>query len=150
MLSINGQLCYSPKLPDEYGGKFGHGGVYGKDVQLWNLVYLSVPEIEMYLQPDVDRIEVFKRIEPAHVAACLATVRGDNCKRLFPHMRRWLQLPPLMFLRSVLAIPTERRKIIPVVATIPNWSSIASTRAWIITRSDPAQKSVDKLIKELT
>jgi len=51
MITIHGQLCYSPQPPEAYAHlENGIGNWVNGDIQTWNLIYLSAPEVDLYLE----------------------------------------------------------------------------------------------------
>lgn len=101
MITIREQLCYSPHPPESYvkDGQ-GVGGWCKGDIQLWNLIWLSTPEVDQYLDGvAVHLLPMYAEGDRAryigHVMACLEPeVDG------FERMRQMLNLEPQEFIRQ--------------------------------------------------
>lgn len=135
MLEINGELCYSPHRPHRYGkGPLGHGMFCRDDLQVWNLLWLSCPMVDRYLKESA--WEVARAIPSHYLADAMAALRGQNCIRLFPHLRGALQMPPLQFVEEV---KTMQFQFLPAFLSDPGWLTTIQARA--IEASGDAQLS---------
>jgi hypothetical protein len=148
MISIRGNLCYSPLPPEDYGdGMMGHGSMYGNDIQLWNLMFLSIPEVDVYPHSKEHARVLYNEIGSGPTAACIALLRGEHMIEMYPNMREWLTLPPMMFVKNIKAMTHGKFKTLPTVMTIPHWLDIITMRAQQVYANDPAQKALNSLIR---
>lgn len=149
MLVIKGELCYSPEPPSKYGADgFGHGVMFGHDLQLWNLMYLSIPQVDDFLRPNVDAQRLYHSMPNSHTGACVSAVRGANHMRLFPKLRDWLKMPPVLFCTQIDKLK-DRYHILAPAVHIPEWHGTIWTRARIVEAMDPAHQSFKKYMQGL-
>lgn len=108
MIQVRDQLCYSLHPPESYAINGGGIGLWCKgDTQLWNLIWLSTPEVDQYLDgvavhltpPYVDETRA-KYI--GHVMACLDPGYEDHVI-----MRQMLKLEPQEFIRAFVKTPFQ-------------------------------------------
>jgi hypothetical protein len=124
MISVGGQLCYSPFPPEAYGrGPLGLGPMCKGDMQVWNLMFLSCEGIADHLGVlhDYKTISLMDRDLVACYAA-LAALNGPPFKAVFPTLRHLLQLPPGRFLENLFTLPGWER--LPQVTGIPDWVDV--------------------------
>lgn len=128
MITVAGQLCYSPLPPERYGrGMLGLGPLCKSDIQLWNLVYLSCSRIDDYLNPpdDVNIVGLIDRDLVFHYTA-LAALHGRECQRLFPRLRDALSKHPTAFLKDLWSMPW---RYLPQAREIHDWNEVVIERA---------------------
>lgn len=127
MLEIEGQLCYSPQPPHRYGrGPLGHGPFCQGDIQVWNIIWLSCPAVDRYLEPKANAWEIAKVIPSYVLADATAALRGQNCVRLFPNLREALRMPPIQFIQEVQVM---RYQLMPMYLSDPQWITTIQARA---------------------
>jgi hypothetical protein len=130
MIHVRGELCWSPRPPEDYGkGSIGYGPSCRGDMPLWNLVYISYPMVDQYLAPGANALLVTQRMPFGALGHALATMKGDNCRRLFPEMRGWLQEDPTTFVERVSRMDAKRLSYLPMVAFNPRWIETVTMRA---------------------
>lgn len=126
MIETTTGVCYSPELPDKYGYEgFGHGPYCNGDMQLWNLVFLSIPRVDGYLEEGADIMEVWHSVPKKHMGACVNTLRSEYVSNRYP-IRHLLQMHPDLFLLALFHTPYWER--LPVANTIPHWMGIVEER----------------------
>lgn len=119
MLYIQGQLCYSPYPLEDYGSRgVGHGLACGGDIQLWNLMYLSTPDLDKYIMVNARADVIFKSIGIDTFACAKAMLYGQSCQQFFPHLRQALRLPPRHFYDQLLAMDW---KLMPYTQKQSDW-----------------------------
>jgi hypothetical protein len=131
MIKIGNDLCYSPFPPERYAcGPLGLGAVVGRDIQLWNLVYLSCERIEDHLDPpdDTRAVELINR-DLVVWYSCLAALTGAECKSLFPGLRAALTKHPAVMLQELRLMDWD---CIPPAWEIKGWDEIVINKVSII------------------
>lgn len=127
MIEIDGHLCYSPYPPHQYGkGPLGHGPFCQGDLQQWNLIWISCPAVDQYVQPKAKAWDIARAIPGHFLADSIAALRGKNCLRLFPKLRESLMLPPLQFIQEV---QTMKYQHMPMYLSDPMWLHTIQVRA---------------------
>lgn len=78
MIYIDGQLCYSPEPPEVYTREdVGHGVWVHGDLPTWNLVWLSFPQLDLYLDETVNLADVVKSIDSDAFGKVLAAASPE-------------------------------------------------------------------------
>lgn len=103
-------MIYSPFHPTKYTRSgLGHGAWYKDDLAMWNLVWLSIPKIDRYLDDSLSISEILPEIDSTYVGSVTASLDTDAVD-IFPDLRRFLSLRPELFLEKFLRGPyTELR-----------------------------------------
>lgn len=121
-------FCYSPLLPWSYGGHtVGHWGNCAGDLQLWNLMWLSLPSIDKYLDHTTDPATIWKEIPYRETGSIIATLRGPNCQKIFTDLRGVLKRNPQQFVRWIYM--HKHLENFPPYHIIPNWLTTVEARA---------------------
>lgn len=146
MLDINGELCYSPQPPHKYGkGPLGHGPFAQGDLQMWNLMWISTDQVDLYLLPKANAWEIAKSIPSYILADAMAALRGQNCLRLFPNLRDSLRMPPLQFVEEIYGM---KYQFMPMYLSSPTWLTTIQARAIEASGDSPlrAWEATNKLL----
>lgn len=126
MITINGELCYSPQPPEAYSfPPLGHGLMCRGDIQVWNLAFLSYPELDGYLTAD-DKLAYTRSLPPTLLASVKAALNGENGKRIFPDLRDALRRAPHLFLEDLWRMKWE---LMPMYLDDPKWVDVIQARA---------------------
>jgi hypothetical protein len=123
---VKGELCYSSEPPERYtiGGR-GHGNLAGADIQLWNLIYLSLPIVDKYLDPNPDIYELWCKEQIKQMGTVAALVAGPASVALWPEIRISLKKSPGMFLSALQKMEWEK---MPPYFLLPHWMANIEAR----------------------
>lgn len=159
MFYLNGQLCYSPLPPSRYGGPdgYGHGPYCGSDIQLWNLMWLSIPEVDRYLLTGRDKMDakhIWGTIPNLYTASVVATLGGRGGKTIsgdpvtgHPILRDMLKLTVNEFYVNLWQYPYLEKT--HVMKNIPLWMDIVEQRLFAPWQWELVNKERDDLFKRL-
>ena len=131
MIFIDGQLCYSPEPPEAYtrGGQ-GHGLFVKGDIPMWNMVWLSFPKLDHYVNDKCGLIDILGVISPEHFGYVM-TAASEELEGSLPGLRQALTKPP--------------DKFHAFSGTFP-WESVVAYRelgeAWVTTMRRRAQQAM--------
>lgn len=133
------EILYSPYPPLHYTvqskiGPVGHGKWVEGDITKWNLAWLSIPELDNYvnncgLHPD----QIIKSVDSQMFGSVMATV-NPACEVLWPGLREALTGSPDEFLK---VFRTFNWTDMPPYRENNNWPSIMITRLTSIRREEP-------------
>lgn len=98
MILVGSHTCYSPYPPLRYSfNGNGHGQLFHNQVPIWNLAWLSCPDLDGYLQPY--QAGAIGRITNGLQWLPLVLATARNCHRdHFPELHYLLTLEPDDFL----------------------------------------------------
>lgn len=105
----------------------GHGEWYAGDIPKWNLVWLSVPQLDLYLE-NLSLETIMASIDHEYVGTVAACVHPD-VSHIFPTLREILSRPCDEFMSSFLKGPW---------AQLPAYEAYGMT--WIDTMRERAQR----------
>lgn len=126
MININGDLCWSPLPPEAYGeSPIGHGPMCNGDIQMWNLMYLSYPQVDGYLTAG-DKLAFYQSHPISTIANVRSSLNGSESQRLFPGLRDALRRAPHLFLEDLWRMQWE---LIPMYLDDKSWTDIIQVRA---------------------
>lgn len=126
MMYVNNQLCYSPLHPAQYGGSMiGHGPMCQGDVQLWNLIYMSAPDVDRYIEVGAKPAKVFKSISKDIWVTCKTLLYGESTQKFFPNVRAALKETPREFYERLLGMDWKH---MPPTMRIHDWIHIVGDR----------------------
>lgn len=139
MIQVDGQLCYSPLPPTSYGTPvLGHGALCKGDIQLWNLMYLSYPQLDQYLQDGVDHVKLVRTFDVIVGAGPKAALYGETNMGLFPYLRDALKQKPSAFLN---VLWTMQWPLLPMAMHDPTWIDTIIARAAEIEGTVPVDRT---------
>lgn len=119
MIKINGELCYSPQPPQSYienGRRSGFGRLITSDVQLWNLVFLTMEEFDASTTTEERISAEFKAYYQA-----LAALTCHESMTACPNLRSALTKHPTVFAQELWKMDWE---ILPQVLENPEWPAL--------------------------
>lgn len=134
MLMINGELCYSPFPPERYGDmskKLSLWVLCKGDVPLWNMFYLTFPELDRHLWDGADHKQIIMSIDTKEAAAVMALVQGPYCEKKF-NVRAMLRQTPGKFLALLQRLDLTK---LPPYKDIPNWLERVEHRVMTIDKT---------------
>lgn len=134
MLMINGELCYSPFPPERYGDMSKRLCLWilcRGDMQLWNLLYLSFPQLDRHLWDGADHKQIIHSIDTKEAGAVVALVQGEYCTKTY-NVRAMLRQTPGKFLAQLQKLDLNR---LPPYKDIPNWLQRVEQRVLTIDKS---------------
>jgi hypothetical protein len=108
MITIQNQLCYSPRPPEAYThNNLGIGNWVKGDIQLWNLLYLSVPELDQYLDGvSVTALPSFMEQKRASYVGEVMACLDPKCPS-HDHTRELLKRDPVDFVKGLVKTPFQ-------------------------------------------
>jgi hypothetical protein len=119
MILVDGKPCYSPFPPDMYGKFGGHAHYCTGDLQLWNLMWLSIPKVDDYLVPGANALEVWNSIPTKHTGSIVACLKMPYHSKEYPMLRAWLMCRPELFVKTLFNSPFWDK--LPPAQIIPDW-----------------------------
>ena len=119
---------YSPYTPSTYtrSGE-GHGEWYGLDIPKWNLVWLSVPQLDLYHDDSLSIDRIMSSIDHEYVGTVAASLHPDLVD-IYPNLRSLLSGSKSQFMTQFLKGPWSQ---------LPAYTMYGMT--WIDTMRERAQ-----------
>lgn len=108
MIELDERICYSPHPPEAYSRKgVGHGLWCENRLKEWNLLWLSFPDVDGWLNPNAKVFDLIDRINPTHWGS-VASIGVGTWDEVFPGLSAALRKPPREFLHLLLGGPYQR------------------------------------------
>lgn len=96
---------YSPYNPEFYRREGeGHGEWYRNDLPKWNLVWLSVPQLDLYHDPRLTVNQITSMIDHEYVGTVTAGLNPE-IEDIFPTLRKLLEMPKADFFHRFMQGP---------------------------------------------
>lgn len=108
MIGIDGQICYSPEPPEAYTRSgLGHGLWPKGDIAMWNMMWLSFPELDGYLNENLTLKHMMDSIDTRKVGMVMSITEPILEHKLIG-LRDSLKKMPQHFLVFADTFPWER------------------------------------------